>query len=52
MTADKIYFHVRHANGVTVDWLTDRETAIGLAKLEGAQAYEVNHVTGRAVRIA
>lgn len=43
-------YHVRHANGQTVEWTDDLEKAVALARGLGAQCYAVDK-SGRAVRI-
>jgi hypothetical protein len=47
----KIYYHVRHVNGVSVDWLEDRNLAVSLARKEGAQCFVVDSVSGVSARI-
>jgi len=48
---NKVYYHVRAANGCTIDWLQSGTSAIALAHELNAQCFEVNSVTGRAQRI-
>lgn len=47
----KIYYHVRHRNGVTAHWMDYRGAALALAQREGLIVFEVNSKTGRAVQI-
>lgn len=50
-TQVEFYYHVRSDNGVTIDWLTTRDVAIGIAAMESAQVFEVHYASGRATRI-
>ena len=51
MTTAKLYYHVRAANGCTIDWLPSRGEALSVAHDCNAQVFEVNSVSGSAVRI-
>ena len=51
MTTAKLYYHVRAANGCTIDWLPHRGEALSVGNACNAQVFEVNSISGRAVRI-
>ena len=46
-----MYYHVRHANGVTVDWLESEFKAVELAASNQLQCFAVNPITGKATLI-
>lgn len=44
-------FHVRSADGVTLDYTSDLAAALKYGNECRAQVYEVNRITGRSVKI-
>lgn len=47
----KVYYHVRTAQAVTLDWTESKSAALLVAEKERAQVYEVHSVSGRSIRI-
>lgn len=52
MSEQTVKYHVRAANGVTVDMLKHKGQALALAKKENLRVYQVDPGSGKSVRIA